>query len=112
MQKVFADMHAAPSAGLVRMQAPKIIQQAYFAIRQMGVACDITELLIAKLANAALKLQASEGACHGPKAYVPSTCYTTDVATYQQTRMSQSIVYQARWQMHDECDNCDNHMHH
>ena len=43
----------------------------YLAIRQVKVARDITELLIAKLANAALQLEACEGASHAPEPDMP-----------------------------------------
>ena len=49
----------------------------YHAIRQVCIARDIAELLIAKLANATLELQASEGSCHAPKPDVPSPCAST-----------------------------------
>ncbi len=46
----------------------------YLAIRQVSVARDITELLIAKLANAALQLEACEGASHAPEPDMPCAC--------------------------------------
>jgi hypothetical protein len=47
---------------------------SYLAIRQVSVARDITELLIAKLADAALQLETCEGACHTPEPDVPCAC--------------------------------------
>lgn len=57
----------------------KVIEQSqhgkvYLAIRQVSVARDITELLIAKFANAALQLEACEGASHAPKPDMPCAC--------------------------------------
>ncbi len=46
----------------------------YLAIRQVSVARDITELLIGKLANAALQLEACEGASHTPEPDMPCPC--------------------------------------
>ena len=46
----------------------------YLAIRQVSVARDITELLITKLANAALQLEACEGASHAPEPDMPCAC--------------------------------------
>jgi hypothetical protein len=48
----------------------------YLAIRQVSVARDITELLIAKLADAALQLEACEGASHAPEPDMPCACST------------------------------------
>lgn len=49
----------------------------YLAIWQVCIARDVAELLIAKLANTALELQASEGSCHAPEPNMPSPCKHT-----------------------------------
>lgn len=45
----------------------------YLAIWHVGIARDVTELLIAKFANATLQLEACEGASHAPEPDVPSS---------------------------------------